>query len=158
MNPKWWSVVVSVVALIGSLVSIGMTIHSNKKLQAQQQQFEIEFRQKIVLEDAKIVVTRAVASINEIMDAALINATDNISQDVLEEPLRLYAEVRDTYRGIEHHFNEQSRRQINQKLNEVEEAFNTFKGEQINIEILYQYIQNCLAIPQFILQKIEENL
>ena len=156
MDHNWWSLAVSVAALLVSAVSIGMTIRSNKDLQAKQHQFEIKLRQKIALENAKLIVTRNVASINGIMNAALITEPDNVSQDFLEEPFRLYAEVRDTYRGIEHYFNDQSRKEINQKLDEIEGAgaFETFMSQSITPEL----IQNCLSIPQLILQKIDENL
>ena len=73
-----------------------------------------------------------------------------------EEVPRLYAEVRNTYKGIEHHLDEVSRDGINQKINEIESQYEPFidssDPSRFAVELVLEQISTC----NFIRDKLTE--
>ena len=73
-----------------------------------------------------------------------------------EEVPRLYAEVRNTYKSIEHHLDETSRDNINEKINKVEFQYEPFitssDPSRIAVELVLEQITTC----NFIRDKLTE--
>ena len=161
-NPEWWSLAVSVIALLASMGAVYMSIQSNKKLLAKGHQFETERRRQSVLEKHKLVVTKNVAQINGILNAGVIVASNDITDITAEKVAtdmvkiaKFYAEVRDTYKSIEHHLNDQSRAEINEKLDEIEGQYETVMSTG---KFTTDLVRQIGFISNLILQKLDENI
>ena len=165
-DPECWSVLVSVLALLTSLGTFYMSSQSKKKLLAKQHQFETELRRQSGLEKHNLVIMKNVAHINGILNAAAITAASNDIKDITAEKVKAivveigksYVEVRDTYRAIEHHFNDQSRAEINQKLDEIEGYYETFMNQPSTPNLTTDVVIKMGSISNLILQKLEENI
>lgn len=157
-DPNWWNVAIAAIAFIVSVASILISNRNSTK----QQQFEAEIRREIALENLKIVIATNVARINGIISAERLNNSNPTDLNYLIEPARLYAEVRDAYRGIEHHFDAPSREEINHKLNEVEELYSAFEGASQSGSLSHETRKALEGfysdIPTLILQKINDKI
>ena len=155
-DPAWWSLGVSAVALFVSAAAIYVSSRSSKNLQAQQQQFDIETRRQSALENAQAIIIEKVASMNGVLNVMFASVVDlgQISKEkafyFYGEIPRLYAEVRNTYKGIEHHLDEVSRDGINQKINEIESQYEPFIDSSdlsgFAVELVLKQISTCNCI------------
>lgn len=168
-DSEWWSLAVSVVALLASMGAVYMSIQSNKELLAKQHQFETELRRQSVLEKHKLVITKNVAEINGILNDAVITPARSDIKDMTAEKVndivgniaKRYAEVRNTYKTIEHHFDNQSRAEIDQKLNEIEGYNETFMSQPSNPKLrtdIGDIVIKIGSISNLILERLDENI
>ena len=152
----------SAVALLVSAAAIYMSSRISKNLQAQQQQFDIETRRQSALENARVIIIEKVASMNGVLNvtcASVVGPGQFSNEKVFkfyEEVPRLYAEVRNIYKGIEHHLDEVSRDNINQKINEIEFQYEPFidssDPSRLAVELVLEQISTC----NFIRDKLTE--
>ena len=163
-EPGWWSLGVAVVALFISAASVYMSIRTSKRLQAQQQRFVTKTRQQTAVENALAIVISNTASMNGalgVICASIVGQQFSKEKacDFIEKVSRLYAEVRNTSKGVEHHLDKVSRDEINQKINAIDsvgysliDAQNPDRLANILVDCSLEMIEAC----NFIRDKLTE--
>lgn len=165
-DPEWWSLAVSFVAFLASMAAVYMSTRSSNNLQVKQHQFETELRRQVALDTAKSVITKSVSRLHGILNSGVITAGGNASEEILadsgesilSEVPKLYAEIRDAYRAIDHHFRNQTRTEINEKIDEIESSFDAFRSHSIDAELLTGLLFKMSSVPELILQKISDEI